>query len=119
MNWRRGLLRLWLVTSLGWIVLVGHLAHTGWWLPRQTAFDQTACADARHANPSLGNPFDCFDPPSPSAPSGTLQFVRIDSPPPMSALVKYAALALLPILAALALGAIIAWIIAGFRRTAR
>src|SRR6267154_596144 len=61
MNWRRGFLRLWIVASACWLMLVGAVAYQKVGLSRQAATEQAACADARRVNPTLGNPFDCFD----------------------------------------------------------
>ena len=63
------------------------------------AAQQLACADAREAKPSLGNPFECFD--------------HSSDPPAIS---RYFILAAAPIIVAFALGAAGLWIAAGFRK---
>jgi hypothetical protein len=54
MNWRRGLLRLWIATSVCWIALVAWHGYNAVIVPRQIAAQQTVCANARTANPKLG-----------------------------------------------------------------
>jgi hypothetical protein len=60
-NVKRGLLRLWIVISICWVAAVVIKFYEREIIPRQVAAQQAACAEARRANPKLGNPFDCFD----------------------------------------------------------
>jgi hypothetical protein len=62
MNWRRGFVRVWLVGSVAWIGFAAWTFYEMVWVPRQAAAAANKCANARTANPSLGNPFDCFPP---------------------------------------------------------
>ena len=103
MNWRRRLLRLWVIASACWIILVGGVTYQEVWISRQVAMEQTACADARGANPALGNPFDCFDSQVKLIPLGPT-------------LARYAVLAIVPVVGTFALGVAGAWVISGFRQ---
>jgi hypothetical protein len=101
MNWKRGLIRVWIVGSIAWALFVAWLAYSA----RSGAFTQEACFKAHEANPALGNPFDCFD-------SGHY----FDDLIPLSSFIeRYIAIALAPSLAALLLGFVIAWVAAGFK----
>ena len=109
MNWRRGLFRFWLAVSVLWLVAVGtHAYENEWLLPRE----QHACADERAANPSMGNPFDCYD----KGPNSPVRLkIRVEAASPESTIVRYSAWAILPPLGALVLAAVVRWSVAGFR----
>jgi hypothetical protein len=103
MNWKHGLFRLWVVSSVSWATFVGWLAYS----ERTAAFAHAGCAEARHANPALGSPSDCF--------VGNSHF--FDDLIPLSSFIgRYVPIALGPILATLIIGLAGAWIAAGFRR---
>ncbi len=106
MNWRRGLLRLWLVLSLCWIVGVGALA---WERGPVTSRDRAlaACFEAKKAEGV--NVFDCLNEVTPRNDPMT----SADIP---SAIREYGAYALLPPLIAFVLGLLGAWVAAGFAR---
>lgn len=90
MNWRRGLLRLWVVTALCWLVVVACLAsYESLLVPWLTAREQRACFDEHTSHPALGNPFDCFD-----------KKAAIQPPPTAT----YAFVGIAPILGSLLLG---------------
>ena len=95
MNWRRGLLRLWLVASLLWISFVG-------WAGYQRLV-QLSCFDKRKANPSLGNPLRCL--PEAGYPNDYL---------PGHTAADLIVWALAPVVVFI-LGLIVAWIVAGFK----
>ena len=107
MNWRRGLLRVWLVGSLAWIGFVSWMFFETVWVPRRTAALASDCANARTLNPSLGNPFDCF-------PQGGNAFA--DLIPIGDALMRFAAIALGPVIGMLAIALVLQWIVSGFRK---
>jgi hypothetical protein len=103
MNWKQGLLRIWVVGSSLWAIFVAWLAHS----TRSAAASQQDCFEAHKANPTLGNPFDCFD-------GNALSF---DDLIPLTSFAKpYVALAIGPIFGALLLGFLVAWVIDGFKR---
>lgn len=60
MNWRRGFLRTWIAVSVAWFLVVALAFYEHTAASRRSAAAATECAKARVANPSLGNPFDCF-----------------------------------------------------------
>lgn len=81
MNWRRGLLRLWIVVSLTWLLAVATIvflfprdhirpvypAADGTvvaepWQQISSPAEQQSCSNARTLRPTLGNPFACFSP---------------------------------------------------------
>ena len=113
MNWRRGLLRLWLVLSLGWIGSIGVVAwETGLPLPSQDeSLDNAAldaCLEAKQIEGVQREP-------------ALLQCVRAITPPSPrmtfpAAVREYGALALLPPLVGLVLGFLGAWVVSGFAR---
>jgi hypothetical protein len=88
MNWRRGLFRLWLVTSFLWILWV-------------ILFDSASatCFQVRQRF-GLGNPFDCFDP-------GTV-ILEFNT--------RTVLLLFGPVLGSFAAGLIVAWIVQGFSK---
>jgi|ERR1051325_12093324 hypothetical protein len=105
MNWRRGLLRLWILASVCWLITIGWFAYQDWWLPRQAAFDQQACIDLRTAT-RAGNPFDCFD-----------KGVKFDDLIPIWRIVSYyLLLALGPAIAVFVFGVAVIWVLTGFTR---
>ena len=89
-------------------MLVGAVAYQKVGLSRQAATEQAACADARRVNPTLGNPFDCFD-------SRLDPFADLIPQGPM--LARYAVLAIVPVIGTFVLGIAGAWVISGFART--
>jgi hypothetical protein len=107
MNWRRGLLRLWLVLSLFWIVFIGIFAwqHEAWMSARTTA-----CSEAKRAQGV--NPFDCYE---------HDEKVRLSNIPvglaDIAAVAKEnVALVLIPPLVVLVFGLLGAWVVSGFAR---
>jgi hypothetical protein len=102
-NWKQGLLRIWVVGSSLWAIFAAWLAYS----TRSAAASQQDCFEAHKANPALGNPFGCFD-------GKALSF---DDLIPLTSFAKpYVALAIGPIFGALLLGFLVAWIIDGFKR---
>lgn len=106
MNWRRGLLRLWTAVSVCWIVLVAWQGYDAVIVPRQIAAQETACANARTANPKFGNPFDCFD--------RTNSFRDLEPNGPK--ILTYVGVAAAFPFGTLALWFTVTWIVAGFRK---
>lgn len=81
MNWRRGLLRLWVVTALCWLVVVACLAsYESLLVPWLTAREQRACFDEHTSHPALGNPFDCFDKKAAIQPPPTATYAFVAMP---------------------------------------
>ena len=109
MNWKTGLIRVWTAGSASWAILVAWLAHH----TRSISSAADACSAARVANRALGNPFDCFDHISAIVNSVYSTFDHQIALPRF--LANYLAVALGPILAALALGLFVAWALAGFK----
>src|SRR5258708_34138112 len=105
MNWRRGFVRIWVLASVAWIGFVAWSFYEYALLPRQVAATAGVCAKASTANPSLGNPFDCYPPGQ----------VFADLIPIGDAAIRYAALALGPVIALGALGLVLGWIVRGCR----
>jgi hypothetical protein len=109
MNWRRGLLRLWIAGSLCWVSLVG-------WTALVSEHDRALrnAADERcmaRKKQEGSNPFDCFDKPS---------NLFDNLPKSIEWLIKHYALwAFSPPLALLTVGLTGAWIFAGFARDRR
>lgn len=107
MNWRTGLLRLWMVASVCWGCVVVWLAYVEAWKPRHSALDQLACMRARN-NHLVFNQFDCPN------------ILRFDDLVPIGpAVAKYTAIAVGPIIGVLIIGIGIAWAASGFRRERR
>jgi hypothetical protein len=105
MNFHRGLFRLWIVVSIFWVAIISGIAYFTFLAPRETAASQQACADARIADPKLGNPYACFDGP-----------VSFDDLIPIGpAVTKYVSMAVLPPVALLGFGLIVMWVGRGFR----
>jgi hypothetical protein len=106
MNWRRGLLRLWLALSLCWIVGVGAVA---WERGPVASRDQAlaACFEARKAEGA--NALSCLNEVTPRNDP-----VRLADIPIM--IKEYGAYALLPPLIAFVLGLLGAWVVTGFAR---
>ena len=102
MNWRRGLIRLWLAVSVSWTLGVAWFGYQQWHFNRQIIRDEGLCADARRSNPSLGNPFECFS---------TIQSEA-------SIILEYSAMALGPAIGLLIEGITAKWVIAGCRNEA-
>jgi hypothetical protein len=103
MNWRRGLLRLWLVLSLCWIVALGVFA---WEQAPWKAFRMAACEEAG------GNPIDCYDAERarPEAPVGLSDIAAVGKRWGK----ELAVFALLPPLITLVLGLLGVWVVSGF-----
>jgi hypothetical protein len=73
---------------------------------RQAA-SQKACADERLANPTLGNPYDCFT------------NIKFDDLIPLGpSILRYSMLAICPTVGVFVFGLAIGWVIAGFRKEA-
>jgi len=108
MNWRTGLIRVWTVGSASWAIIVGWLAHH----TRSISSAADVCSAARVANRALGNPFDCFDHFSAIVNSVYSIFDHQIALPRF--LANYLAVVLGPILAALALGLVVVWVLDGF-----
>ena len=109
MNWKAGLIRVWTAGSASWAILVAWLAHH----TRSISSAADACSAARVANRALGSPFDCFDNISAIVNSVYTTFDHQIALPRF--LANYLAVALGPILAALALGLVVAWVLGGFK----
>ena len=109
MNWRTGLIRVWTVGSASWAILIAWLAHH----TRSISSAADACSAARVANRALGSPFDCFDNISAAVNSVYTTFDHQIALPRF--LANYLAVALGPILAALAVGLVVAWVLGGFK----
>ena len=109
MNWGTRLIRVWTVASASWAILVSWLAHH----TRSISSAADACSAARVANRALGDPFDCFDHISAIVNSVYSTFDHQIALPRF--LANYLAVALGPILAALALGLVVAWVLGGFK----
>jgi hypothetical protein len=109
MNWRRGLIRLWIVSSLCWIGFVGWTAYAQESERAAQEFADNVCMEWKRREGA--NPFDCFD--TPSGPFHTLPVRPVFG----KAWVKhYASIAFLPPLGVLIAGVLVLWIAAGFRK---
>jgi hypothetical protein len=123
LNWRRGLLRLWLVASVAWVIGVSWFGYVNVIVPRNKAASEHACFEVRRSNPKLGNPFDCFEgnttpaPPAGFVPDPPRRTIAFDDLIPLSAYSNYILIAFLPVIAVLILGLAVVWVVAGFRRT--
>jgi hypothetical protein len=106
MNWRRGLLRLWMAASLIWVVALGWFAYEETHARATREAANSVCMEGKKAEGR--NPFDCFDG-QPAAP------IFEDLIPTEWWLRRYAALAVLPPLGLLAVSLLITWILAGFK----
>lgn len=100
MNWRRGLIRVWLAVSGGWVAIVAAFYYFVVHLPRARLAE---CLKTREA-PGKGNPFDCF------SPGG-----MFDDLIPQS-VVEPILFAVVPPLVVLGLGLVVGWIGRGFRQ---
>ena len=109
MNWKTGLIRVWTAGSASWAILVAWLAHH----TRSISSAADACSAARVANRSLGSPFDCFDNISAIVNSVYSTFDHQIALPRF--LANYLAVVVGPILAALALGLVVVWVLGGFK----
>ena len=124
MNWRRGLLRLWLIASVFWIIGVSWFGYANVIMPRNKAASENACFEARRLDAALGNPFDCFAGNTTPAPlAGFIadtprRVIAFDDLIPLSAYWHYIPIAFLPVFVVLILGMATGWIFAGFRRNA-
>jgi hypothetical protein len=110
MNWRRGLLRLWVVGSICWVGFVG------WGVYGDTVANarKMACVDQQKITAEPENVFACFDPGY-----SDLYPIYAKSLPQSTALAleQHAAMLILPPLLILAFGVGLAWALTGFRRT--
>jgi hypothetical protein len=111
MNWRGGMFRIWIVASLIWISFVSFLAYKAIAVPRHIAAQEQRCFDERQADPSLGNPFDCFK-------HGEFMFADV-LPIERGRILPFIGIAAGPVCAAFALWFVVEWIAAGFRRPPR
>ena len=109
MNWRAGLIKVWAIGSASWVIFVAWLAHH----TRSISSAADACSAARVANRALGSPFDCFDHISALVNSVYSTFDHQIALPRFIA--NYLAVVVGPILAALALGLVVAWVLGGFK----
>jgi len=100
MNWKRGLFRLWLLAATLWVVLPVWLFYETLERRNLAAKGLDACFAARKANPSVGNPFNCFDDLVPIGPQ----------------IAQYVAMALGPPITVFLLGYSLLWVLKGFRR---
>jgi hypothetical protein len=108
MNWRRGLFRLWLAASVLWVFFQGWGLYEDEFVPRQSAASVAKCLQDRKENPTLGNPFDCFD----NARGNPFA----DLIPLGPAMVRKTILIVAPPIALFLLGYSLLWIGRGFRR---
>ena len=106
MNWRRGLLRLWLILSTVWVVLICAAAYAVIISPYLTASAENVCFEAAKNRNDGTNPFDCFH-------STGMKFD--DLIPLWSQLLPYLVAALAPALILLLLGLAGFWITSGFQ----
>jgi len=108
MNWRRGLLRLWVVLSVLWVVLVVGTVYRREWLPHE---HDVRCTTVPAPPRGTVDPLGCWS----VSPGGLeIQFKRDFQPfAPIAA--RYAVLAVLPVIGAFGLAMLIKWIIGGFR----
>jgi hypothetical protein len=100
-SWKRGLFRVWVVSSVIWLMFIGWLAYSA----RSAASLQQACFDARIAKAD-SDPYDCFDDP----------YLFSDLIPLSSHVAQWVLIVIGPIIGTLLLGYVIAWVIAGFKR---
>jgi hypothetical protein len=100
MNWRAGMLRVWIVASLIWVSFIFASAYQKTSIQRQINAQHQECLDRTKANPNL-NPLDCF-----------FTDKTFDSLTPTY--LRYAALAAGPVCAAFGLWFVGIWIVAGF-----
>lgn len=122
MNYRRGLIRLWVVLTVLWIVGVAFVSAPDVY----SAFHQAAFKAFIDEDPIVEQPKDTpINPnipvislrrPEPRAP--WLENQPDWTPNPWGWLLRSTAVALLPPLALLVLGAMLGWVVGGFRRQA-
>jgi hypothetical protein len=105
MNWRRGLLRLWLVLSLCWIVAVGLYAWPYAWPPYCRLLGQATTPNEQRNPPGTFTPIDPNEP----APPETWPCIA-------ATINEFAPYALLPPLVTLVLGLLGVWVASGFAR---
>ena len=104
LNWRRGLLRLWIVASICWVSSIAWIA---WDDDRTLTIKEgltKSCIEDTKAQG--GNPFDCFD--SPEA--------ILEDRPRTQRLIRWSTIALLPPTGALLVMLAALWVAAGFAR---
>lgn len=118
MNYRRGFFRAWVLLTVLWIAGVAYVSGPDIY----SAFDQAALKTAVEKDPIVEpkGPVAVFDamplPPQPRSP--WLERQHTWDPDPWGWLLRSAAVAFLPPLALLALGAMLGWVFTGFRRHA-
>jgi hypothetical protein len=109
MNWKTRLIWVWAIGSASWAIFVAWLAHH----TRSISSAADACSAARVVNRALGSPFECFDHISAIVNSVYSVFDHHISLPRF--ITNYLEVVVGPILAALALGLVVAWVLAGFK----
>jgi hypothetical protein len=114
MNWKRGLWRFWLVLSAFWLIVIAMAINlvgaVSTYIDAQGSLvTQSVCADDRVKNPSLGNPFDCFDGPVDHYALRARAVTQVE---------RYLALGIAPPLTILALGLSLMWVVNGFKSDA-
>lgn len=115
MNWRRGLLRLWLVGSVCWGGLIGwqcydQISHLGWFPDPLTPSE---CADAMAATEPSVNPYSCFDEIMPTTDKMLAYVVNLHR---RSIILRHLWLGVAPVIGVLGFGFIGAWVASGFKR---
>lgn len=100
MNWRRGLLRVWLVCSLYWVVLIGLLTCADWPKPYQRGASLSELGACRAQHPNM--PAECLAPHEWERDYTTVEI--------------YAASAVAVPLFFFVIGSVMIWAIHGFRR---
>jgi hypothetical protein len=111
LNYRRGLFRLWVILSVLWIAGVGLVSGSDVYLEfRKVAALDAARSRLREAEARPGEPLKPDELPPEANP-----FLGFELDP-WSSLRRTGAVALLPPLALLALGAALGWVFSGFQR---
>lgn len=110
MNLQRGLLRLWVVLSVLWVVLVVGTAYWREWLPHE---HDVRCITVPAPPKGTVDPRGCWS----ISPGGLeIQFKRESDLKPFAPIAtRYAALAMLPVIGVFGLAMLIKWIVGGFR----
>lgn len=112
MNWRRGLLRLWIVGSIFWIITIATITYFDIISPYIESIENNAmineCIKERKLDPSSGNYFDCFDAKTNNLFADIVAKHRV---------ISYLLFAILPPFLVLALGVAVAWVATGFQKS--
>lgn len=123
MNWKTGFIRIWVVASALWIVLIGAVEGPSAWqqlIYQPTGTKPPECLAAKTARECADlftkagkNPFDAFDFADSvfSDQSHVANVAKVVGP--------FLYTALIPPLGLLALGILVAWVVSGFRPTSR